>query len=75
MFILFLNISEREAQPHIKKESGINKILFPSGELNNTAHTVLLNDNINKIPRDLSEVGPDQRQYRSSVELYGRVEI
>ena len=55
-------------------ESGINKILFPSGELNNTAHTVLLNDNINKIPRDLSEVGPDQRQYRSSVELYGRVD-
>ena len=33
----------------------------------------MLNDNINKIPRDLSEVGPDQRQYRSSVELYGRV--
>ena len=54
-------------------ESGINQILFPSGELDNTAHTVLLNDNINKIPRDLSEVGPDQRQYRSSVELYGRV--
>ena len=55
-------------------ENGINQILFPSGELDNTAHTVLLNDNINKIPRDLSEVGPDQRQYRSSVELYGRVD-
>jgi hypothetical protein len=46
---------------------------FPSGELNKTAHIVLLNDNINKIPRDLNEVGPDQKQYRSSVLLYGRV--
>jgi len=55
-------------------ENGINQVLFPGGELNNTAHTVLLNDNINKIPRDLQEVGPDQTQYRSSVELFGRVE-
>ena len=46
---------------------------FPSGELDKTAHIVLLNDNINKIPRDLNEVGPDQKQYRSSVLLYGRV--
>lgn len=36
---------------------------------------VLYSDNINKIPRDLSEVGPDQEQYRSSgVRLHGRVE-
>jgi hypothetical protein len=35
----------------------------------------LLNDNINKIPRDLSEVGPLQDQFRSSVRLFGRVEI
>ena len=53
--------------------NGINEILFPGGELDNTAHSVLINDNINKIPRDLSEVGPDQKQYRSSVELFGRV--
>ena len=46
---------------------------FPTNELNKTAHVVLLNDNINKIPRDLEEVGPTQRQYRSSVKLYGRV--
>ncbi len=45
---------------------------YPS-EDNLTAHIVLLNDNINKIPRDLSEVGPDQKQYRSSVRLFGRV--
>ena len=34
---------------------------------------VLLNDNINKVPRDLNEVGPEQRKFRSSVELFGRV--
>ena len=47
---------------------------FPSDELNLTAHTVLFNDNINKIPRDLAELGPDQKQFRSSVKLFGRVE-
>ena len=35
----------------------------------------LLNDNINKVPRDLSEVGPMQDQFRSSIRLFGRVEI
>ncbi len=43
-------------------------------EENATSHTVLINDNINKVPRDLTEVGPDQKQYRSSVQLFGRVE-
>ena len=43
------------------------------GEINQTAHSVLFGDNINKIPRDLSEVGPNQKQYRSSVLLSGRV--
>ena len=37
------------------------------------SYLTLINDNINKIPRDLSEVGPDQKQYRSSVRLFGRV--
>ena len=43
-------------------------------ELGKTSHIVLINDNINKVPRDLSEVGPQQRQFRSSVQLFGRVE-
>ena len=30
-------------------------------ELDQTSHIVLYNDNINKIPRDLTEVGPAQR--------------
>jgi hypothetical protein len=37
------------------------------------AQAVLINDNINKVPRDLSEVGPDQKQYGSSIKLFGRV--
>jgi len=40
----------------------------------NTSYISLLNDNINKVPRDLSEVGPLQKQFRSSVRLIGRVE-
>jgi len=43
-------------------------------ELGSTSFASLLNDNINKVPRDLSEVGPDQKQFRSSVRLFGRVE-
>ena len=43
-------------------------------ELQKTSHVILINDNINKVPRDLSEVGPDQKQYRSSVRLFGRVQ-
>ena len=45
---------------------------FPN-ELDVTAHAVLFNDNINKVPRDIVEVGPSDKQYRSSVVLYGRV--
>ena len=47
---------------------------FPSDPAGSTANIVLINDNINKIPRDLSEVGPEQKQFRSSVQLFGRVE-
>ena len=43
-------------------------------EIGNTSHAILINDNINKVPRDLNEVGPDQKQFRSSVRLFGRVE-
>jgi hypothetical protein len=47
--------------------------LFPIGEDGKTANIILINDNINKVPRDLSEVGPQQKQFRSSVQLSGRV--
>ena len=42
--------------------------------LGSTSNIILINDNINKVPRDLAEVGPDQKQFRSSVQLSGRVE-
>ena len=50
----------------------------PNGvSTNDPAGTVgfvtLINDNVNKVPRDLSEVGPEQKQFRSSVQLFGRV--
>lgn len=41
--------------------------------VNTVSFITLLNDNINKVPRDLTEVGPEQRQFRSSVQLYGRI--
>lgn len=47
---------------------------FPTGEETKTSNVILFSDNINKVPRDLSEVGPDQKQYRSSVVLFGRVQ-
>ena len=40
----------------------------------NKSFVTLINDNINKVPRDLSEVGPQDKTFRSSVVLHGRVE-
>jgi hypothetical protein len=51
-------------------DKGVADNLFERGK---TSNVVLINDNINKVPRDLSEVGPDQKQYKSSVRLFGRV--
>ncbi len=38
-----------------------------------TAFITLFSDNINKVPRDLKEVGPQQIQFSSSVNVFGRV--
>ena len=46
---------------------------YPVGREKMTSHIVLINDNINKIPRDLTEVGPDQLKFRSSERVYPRV--
>lgn len=59
--------------PGVNESGGTLDGKFPTNEVNLTAHTVLFNDNINKVPRDLAEVGPEQKQFRSSVVLYGRV--
>lgn len=50
--------------------SGTNDPTFERGE---TSNITLFNDNINKIPKDLDQVGPDSIQYRSSTKLFGRV--
>jgi len=42
-------------------------------EVFETSHISLFGDNINKIPRDLNELGPTQKQFRSSVKLWPRV--
>lgn len=55
-------------------QEDINGSAGDTVELGKTSHVVLINDNINKIPRDLNEVGPEQRQFRSSIKLFGRVE-
>ena len=51
---------------------GSNSSTLPDPQ-DSIAHITLIGDNINKVPRDLTEVGPDQRQYRSDIKLYGRV--
>jgi len=40
---------------------------------NSVAFITLFSDNINKVPRDLQEVGPNQVQFSSSEKLFGRV--
>ena len=51
---------------------------FLEGDLNNAAssitHSVLISDNINKVPRDLQEVGPLQDKYSSDEVLFPVVE-
>ena len=55
--------------------NGNPPVTTPTNPLDqNATFITLLNDNINKVPRDLNEVGPQQTQFRSSVQLFGRVE-
>jgi hypothetical protein len=42
-------------------------------EENKSSFSVLLSDNINKVPRDLNEVGPTDTEFSSSERLYLRV--
>jgi hypothetical protein len=45
----------------------------PPDLVDTIAHITLLGDNINKVPRNLTEVGPEQKQYGSEVKLFGKV--
>tara|TARA_R100000900_G_scaffold80223_2_gene63065 strand:+ start:3999 stop:9179 length:5181 start_codon:yes stop_codon:yes gene_type:complete len=53
--------------------NGYPNVRFEGTGIDEIAFTPLINDNINKIPRRLNEVGPNQKLYGSSVILYGRV--
>ena len=56
--------------PGIVNGYPINGSILEQGE---TAFTTLISDNINKIPRNLQEVGPLQNQFTSDERLFGRV--
>jgi|10_taG_2_1085330.scaffolds.fasta_scaffold02168_2 hypothetical protein len=49
-------------------------VVWPTNEDGKTAHISMFSDNVNKVPRNLQEVGPEQKQFNSSVKLYGRVQ-
>ena len=59
--------------------SGNLKITLQASDFNtyktstDQAHITLFSDNINKVPRDLQEVGPQDIQFSSSVRMFGRV--
>jgi uncharacterized protein (TIGR02145 family) len=42
-------------------------------EKGETAFVTLVTDNVNKVPRSLTEVGPTQNQFTSDVSMFGRV--
>ena len=48
-------------------------IRSPIKERGRTSFATIIADNINKLPRDLQEVGPLQSEFPSSVKVYGRV--
>ncbi len=50
-----------------------NDVKLSYSNTSSVASIALFNDNINKIPRDLKEVGPTDNIYGSSVVLYNRV--
>jgi hypothetical protein len=45
----------------------------PPDPANTINFITLFGDNIDKVPADVTGVGPDQKQYRSGEQLYGRV--
>ena len=64
-----LNSLEKSRQKIVNPYSNTKDLsslaVFPqAAELNKTANVVLLNDNINKIPRDLNETSDQQKQFR-----------
>jgi len=57
-----------------EQDGNVKQFVYPVNQENSTSHIVLFSDNINKVPRDLQEVGPTQELYRSNADLFFRVE-
>mgnify|MGYP003109121381 FL=1 len=47
---------------------------FNTNERDYTAHVSIYSDNVNKVPKDLADVGPEQKQFRGSERMWGRLE-
>ena len=52
----------------------LNGYPFESKERGFTAFSTLYSDNVNKIPKDLQDIGPVQASFRSGQAMWGRVE-
>ncbi len=61
------NFAQRDA-------TGWSGVDFPTVTSTKVANIVLIGDNINKIPRELQDVGPEQREFAADVDVYGRVD-
>jgi hypothetical protein len=69
----YYNVYAPSAMKGTPYYTGSISAINPSGQ--NASFITLINDNINKVPRDLTEVGPQDKQFRSSAVLFGRVDL
>lgn len=69
----YYNVYAPSAMKGMPYYTGSISATNPSGQ--NASFITLINDNINKVPRDLTEVGPQDKQFRSSAVLFGRVDL
>ena len=69
----YYNVYAPSAMKGIPYYTGSISATNPSEQ--NASFITLINDNINKVPRDLTEVGPQDKQFRSSAVLFGRVDL
>jgi len=51
----------------------IPEFKYPKGQERKTCHIVLFGDNVNKVPKDLQDVGPVAESFPSSEILFGRI--
>lgn len=54
-------------------EGDPNSAITAGNPIGTTATVSLISDNINKVPKDVTDIGPEQKQFRSEVTLFPRV--